>query len=112
MLSLLCIIVTSLIITIDLCSLHCHQAIGVVGVAIMTAMITRGNEEVQIYDRSYRIRHNKGQSHLDLVTYPTVGAGAVTGALLASSRATGVLMGGSVGFGLSVLIHMLTKGKE
>ena len=78
----------------------------------MVAMMTRGNEEVQIYDRSYRLRHNKGQCHLDVVTYPTVGAGAVTGALLTSSRAAGAMMGGSVGFGLSVLIHMLTKRKE
>ena len=92
---------------------HFIQAIGAAGAAIMAMMATRGNEEVQIYDRSYRLRYNKSQCHLDLVTYQMAGAGAVAGALLAPvSREMGALYGSSVGIGLSMFVHMLTRGKE
>lgn len=79
----------------------------------MTYMMTRGNEEVQIYDRSYRLRHNKPQSYLDRVTYGVVGTGAVVGGLAAPAfRGMGVLLGSSLGFGVAVPVQLATKGKE
>lgn len=41
--------------------------------ALATWGIVRNQTEEQVFDRSYRLRHSKGQTHLDLVTYGTVG---------------------------------------
>lgn len=43
----------------------------------------------------------------------SLGTGAVAGALTTSTmRATGALLGSAMGFGLSVFVHMATKGKD
>ena len=83
------------------------------GVA-MTIMRTYGNTDDQIYDRSYRLRHNKGQVRTDKFTYGCAALGGVGGAaagLSASAVASGV-QGASMGVGLAVLAHVLTKSKE
>ena len=49
------------------------QAIGTVATAVMTYMMIRKDEEVMVWDRAYRLRHHKSQSHLDKVTYGVVG---------------------------------------
>lgn len=45
--------------------------------------------------------------------YYLPGTGAVAGALATPAvRGTGALYGSALGFGLSVFIHMMTKGKD
>lgn len=81
--------------------------------ALATWAIVRKASYDEVFDRSYRLRYNKGQVHMDFVTYGVVGSGAVAGALTTSTmRATGALLGSAVGFGLAVFVHMATKGKD
>lgn len=47
-----------------------------------------------------------------LYSLPLLGTGAVAGALTSPLRGTGALLGASLGFGLSVFAHMISKGKD
>lgn len=74
----------------------------------MTYMRIRDQTEEQIFDRSYRIRYNKGQVRCDRISATTAGIGAVAGALGFSSvgMVTGGLYGASLGLGLGVFLHV------
>ena len=54
-------------------SFGCPQAIGAVVVGAMTYLRIRDQTDEQVFDRSYRLRYNKGQNHLDIVTYGMAG---------------------------------------
>lgn len=78
----------------------------------MTAMRTYGNADEQIYDRCYRLRHNKGQVRMDKFTYGSIVLGGLGGATFALSTAGPVVssvQGACVGVGLAVLAHVITK---
>ena len=68
----------------------------------------------QIYDRSYRLRYNKGQCRMDKFTYGGILLGGVGGvaAGLAGSPVVAGLNGASMGVGLAVFAHTLTKRGE
>ena len=68
----------------------------------------RDQTEEQIFDRSYRIRYNKGQIRCDRISVATAGIGAVAGAMTFSSvgMVTGGLYGASLGLGLGVFVHV------
>ncbi len=83
------------------------QGIGAVVGAVMTLMRTRGNTEEQIYDRCYRLRHNKRQVRLDKFSYSFAVVGGVAGAA-GLGGAGGALGGVGMGLGLSVIGHCLT----
>ena len=87
------------------------QGVGVAFAAIMTFMRIRGNEEEQIWDRCYRLRYNKGQVRMDKFSYGFALVGGAAGAAGLGGLA-GAVQGASIGLGLSVLGHVLTKPKE
>ena len=64
--------------------------------------------EEQIFDRSYRLRHNKMQVRCDRISAATASIGAVAGAMGFSSLGlvTGGLYGASLGLGLGVFLHV------
>lgn len=48
-----------------------------------------------------------------MLIYYVIGTGALAGAVTASTmRGTGAILGGSLGLGLSVFVHMVSKGKD
>ena len=74
----------------------------------------RNDEPEQVYDRSYRLRYNKGQVRTDKFTYGGLVLGGVGGvaAGLAAGPVMGAVNGASMGAGLAVIAHVLTKKKE
>lgn len=81
----------------------------------MTVMKTYNNTEDQIYDRSYRIRHNKGQVRTDNFTYGGItlgGMAGVAGGISGAGPVMSLVQGASMGLGLAVLSHVLTKPRE
>ena len=81
----------------------------------VTIMKTYNNVDEQIYDRSYRIRHNEGQVRTDKFTYGGIALGGIAGVAGGISSAGPVLslvQGASMGTGLAVLAHVLTKPKN
>ena len=81
--------------------------------AVVTAVkLWRATDE-EIFDRAYRLRYNKGQLRMDKFTYGSALLGGVAGAAaLPAGGLTGSLQGASIGAGLAVLAHVLTKPKE
>lgn len=81
--------------------------------AVMTAARLWSSTDEQIFDRAYRIRYNKGQVRMDKFTYGSALLGGVAGAAaLPGGALNGSLQGASIGVGLAVLAHVLTKPKE
>lgn len=80
---------------------------------VSTYMRIRNNEEEQIYDRCYRLRHHAGQVRTDKFTYGGMVLGGLGGmaAGWGSNPLVGGVQGASVGVGLAVLGHVLTKPK-
>ena len=98
---------------------HTTQTVGAALSGAGTYYTIRNNAEEQIYDRSYRLRYNRGQCYMDQVTYGGVLGGLVLGAaLVPASRLMGGLYGASMGFGLAVPTqvatssHFVAKDKE
>jgi len=77
----------------------------------MTYMRIRDQSDVQIYDRSYRIRYNKLQVRCDRISVVTAGVGALAGVMGWSSlgAVTGGLYGASLGLGIGVFLHVLVS---
>ena len=90
------------------------QALGIAFGIFGTYMRIRNDEDEQVYDRSYRLRYNVGQVRTDKFTYGGLLLGGVGGvaAGLASGPGRSGVQGASVGAGLAVLGHVLTKKKE
>jgi len=91
------------------------QAVGMAFGIAMTMMRTYGNTDDQIYDRTYRLRHNKGQVRMDKFTYGCAalgGLGGAAGGLSSAGAVASGVQGASMGIGLAVLAHVLTKRKE
>ena len=85
------------------------QGVGIGLAAILTMVRIWNDADEQIYDRSYRLRHNKGQVRMDKFTYGSALAGGIVGmAAVPWSVAAGV-QGASMGIGLSVFAHTLTS---
>lgn len=81
--------------------------------AVMTFMRCRGNTEEQMYDRCYRLRYNKGQVRTDKFSYGGAVLGGLAGAaVLPVGPVAGAVQGASMGLGLAVAAHVLTKPKE
>ena len=81
--------------------------------AIMTAARLWNSTDEQVFDLAYYIRYNKGQVRLDKVTYGSALLGGVAGvAALPGGALNGSLQGASIGVGLAVLAHVITKPKE
>ena len=78
--------------------------------AVMTIARLWSSTDEQIFDRAYRLRYNKGQVRMDKFTYGSALLGGVAGA--AAGGLNGSLQGASVGVGLAVLAHTLTKPRE
>ena len=79
---------------------------------LMTASKTYNNADEQIYDRCYRLRYNKGQVRTDKFTYGGLVLGGLGGAYAGLSTVgpfVSGLQGASMGVGLAVLAHVLTK---
>ena len=99
--------------------------------AVMTANMTWGNTEEQIFDRSYRLRYNKGQVLMDQVceacnvgcrhfhlliiiimqaSYVGVIGGGLAGGLSSPANwCKGGVQGACLGLGLAVFTQMLLK---
>lgn len=90
------------------------QALGIVFGIVSTYMRIHDNQEEQVYDRCYRLRYNVGQVRTDKFTYGGLVLGGIGGmaAGLGSSPVVGGIQGASLGAGLAVLGHVLTKRKE
>ena len=71
-------------------------------------MRIRDQNDIQIYDRSYRIRYNKLQVRCDRISVVTAGVGAMAGVMGWSSlgAVTAGLYGASLGLGLGVFLHV------
>ena len=84
------------------------QMIGALMLVPLTYARIYDQTEEQIFDRSYRIRYNKGQVRCDRISVTTAGIGAVAGAMAFSSvgMVTGGLYGASLGLGLGVFVHI------
>lgn len=81
--------------------------------AVMTVARLWNSTDEQIFDRAYRLRYNKGQVRMDKFTYGSALLGGVAGAAaLPGGALNGSLQGASIGVGLAVLAHVLTKPKE
>ena len=50
-----------------------QQVLGTALAALGTWARIRNDPRDMVFDRSYRLRYNKGQNHLDFVTYGVVG---------------------------------------
>ena len=74
----------------------------------------RNDSYEQIYDRSYRLRYNLPQVRTDKFTYGGILIGGLGGAAagLGGSPVMGGIQGASIGAGLAVFAHVLTKKKE
>lgn len=91
----------------------CLQGIGMGLVALATMARIWNDVDEQIYDRAYRLRHNKGQVRMDKFTYGSALAGGLVGmAATPNWSVTGGIQGASVGIGLAVFAHVLTSPKE
>jgi len=77
----------------------------------MTMMRIRGNTDEQIYDRVYRLRKNKGQCRMDKASYLCAAISGAAG-VAGLGGVSGAVQGASMGLGLSVLAHVITKPKE
>jgi len=75
----------------------------------MTYMRIRNQTDIEIYDRSYRIRYNKLQVRCDRISVVTAGVGAVAGVMgwSALGPLTAGLYGASLGLGLGVFLHVI-----
>ncbi|CAI7991640.1 hypothetical protein GBAR_LOCUS791 [Geodia barretti] len=83
---------------------------GMLLAAVMTANMTWGNTEEQIFDRSYRLRYNKGQVLMDQVSYVGVIGGGLAGGLSSPANwCKGGVQGACLGLGLAVFTQMLLK---
>ena len=84
------------------------QVIGALMLVPLTYLRIRDQTEEQIFDRSYRIRHNKMQVRCDRISIATAGIGAVAGVFGFSSAGlvTSGLYGASLGLGLGVFLHV------
>ena len=71
-------------------------------------------EEEHYYDRCYRLRYNEGQVRIDNFTYGGIILGGLGGLALGMGGGTvvGAIQGASIGVGLAVPAHILTKKKE
>ena len=78
--------------------------------AVMTIARLWNSTDEQIFDRAYRLRHNKGQVRMDKFTYGGALLGGVAGA--AAGGLNGSLQGASISVGLAVLAHVVTKPKQ
>ena len=78
----------------------------------MALMRLKGAEPIAVYDRAYRIRHNKGQVRTDLFSGATAAASGLVGMGLLRPRLQGAVFGAAFGVGLGVLLHVLTAPKE
>lgn len=77
-------------------------------------MRIRHNEDEQVYDRCYRLRYSSGQVRTDKFTYGGLvlgGIGGVAAGLAANPMVAGI-SGASLGVGLAVLAHVLTKKEK
>lgn len=91
------------------------QAAGIILAIVMTVARTRGNAPEEIFDRSYRLRHNAGQVRMDKFSRGGMLLGGLAGAAAGYSGGTalaGGFHGASMGLGLAVFAHVLTKKKE
>lgn len=89
------------------------QALGIAFGVVSTFLRIRNNKEEQVYDRCYRLRYNSGQVRTDKFTYGGLvlgGVGGVAAKLAAGPLVSGV-QGASLGAGLAVFAHVLTKPK-
>lgn len=84
------------------------QIIGALILVPLTYARIRDQTEEQIFDRSYRLRHNKMQVRCDRISVVTAGIGAVAGVIGFSSVGliTSGLYGASLGLGLGVFLHV------
>ena len=92
---------------------HFLQGIGMGLLALTTTARIWNDTDEQIYDRSYRLHYNKGQTWMDKFTYGSALAGGLVGmAAMPSWSVTGGIQGASVGIGLAVFAHAMTCHKE
>lgn len=83
---------------------------GLMLAAAMTIARTWGNAEEQIYDRSYRLRYNKGQVLMDKISYTSIVGGGLAGALATPGGwSRGGVQGACLGVGLAVIVQMLIR---
>ena len=76
----------------------------------LTLSKTWDAEEEQIFDRSYRLRYNKGQVLMDKVTYTGLLGGSLAGvAASPTTWAQGGVQGACLGAGLAVFVQLLIK---
>ena len=67
---------------------------------LMTYMKIKNEEEYKIWDRCYRLRHNRGQVRVDQYSF----VGAVAGAGVGVAAGSGALFGGLVGMSSGILL--------
>jgi hypothetical protein len=60
----------------------------------------KNEEEYKIWDRCYRLRHNRGQVRVDQYSF----VGAVAGAGIGVAAGSGALFGGLVGMSSGILL--------
>lgn len=85
------------------------QGVGIGLSAILTMARIWNDADEQIYDRSYRLRHNKGQVRMDKFTYGSALAGGIVGMAAVPWSVAAGIQGASMGVGLSVFAHVLTS---
>ena len=78
--------------------------------AVMTIARLWNSTDEQTFDRAYRLCYNKGQVRMDKFTYGGALLAGVAGA--AAGGLKGSVQGASIGVGLAVLVHVVTKPKQ
>ena len=85
------------------------QGVGIGLSAILTMARIWNDADEQIYDRSYRLRHNKGQVRMDKFTYGSALAGGIVGMAAVPWSVAAGIQGANMGIGLSMFAHVLTS---
>ena len=81
--------------------------------ALVTAAKLWNSTDEQVFDRAYLLCCDKGHVRMDKFTYGSALPGGVAGAAaLPGGALNGSLQGASIGVGLAVLTHVITKPKE
>ena len=86
--------------------------LGIVGTIYFSQK--KKSEVDYYYDRCYRLRYNTGQVRTDKFSYGGIVLGGLGGVALGmgGGPVVGAIQGASIGVGLAVPAHVLTKKKE
>lgn len=85
--------------------------LGLVAGPIMTALLMRKQESDRVWDRCYRLRHNRNQVRVDQLSILGAACGAAVGNYNESGVAFGGILGMTSGIVLATFINSLTAEK-